>query len=62
LHSKTAVIDDVALIGSANLTENAGTGTCEASLVTDDAQVVALVQGFELLGRFRTVELLKLTG
>src|SRR5262249_42875902 len=46
LHSKAAVIDDTALIGSANLSENAGINTCEASLLTDDLQVVALIQGF----------------
>lgn len=46
LHSKVAVIDDFALIGSANLSENAGIGTCEASLLTDDAQVAALIHGF----------------
>lgn len=46
LHSKVAVIDDRALIGSANLSENAGVGTCEASLLTDDSQIAALIQGF----------------
>lgn len=46
LHSKVAVIDDLALIGSANLSENAGVFTCEAWLLTDDQQVVGLVQGF----------------
>jgi len=46
LHSKVAVIDDCALIGSANLSENAGVGTCEASLLTDDPQITALIQGF----------------
>ena len=46
LHSKVAVIDDCALIGSANLSENAGVGTCEASLLTDDSQIAALIQGF----------------
>jgi hypothetical protein len=46
LHSKVAVIDDQALIGSANLSENVGVNTCEASLLTDDLQVVALIQGF----------------
>jgi hypothetical protein len=46
LHSKVAVIDDQALIGSANLSENAGVNTCEASLLTDDLQVVGLIQGF----------------
>lgn len=46
LHSKVAVIDNYALIGSANLSENAGVGTCEAALLTDDAQIAALIQGF----------------
>ena len=46
LHSKVAVIDGKALIGSANLSANAGVGTCEASLLTDDRQVVGLVQAF----------------
>ena len=46
LHSKVAVIDDYALIGSANLSENAGVKTCEASLLTDDLQVIGLIQGF----------------
>lgn len=46
LHSKVAVIDNYALIGSANLSGNAGVGTCEASLFTDDAQVSALILGF----------------
>lgn len=46
LHAKVAVIDDFALLGSANMSSNAGVGTCEASLLTDDAQVVGLVLGF----------------
>src|SRR5262245_26071032 len=46
LHSKVAVIDDKALIGSANLSENAGVATCEASLLTDDPQIVGLVSAF----------------
>lgn len=46
LHSKVAIINDRALIGSANLSENAGVGTCEASLFTDDPQITALVRGF----------------
>lgn len=46
LHSKVAVIDDKALIGSANLSENACVSTCEATLLTDDPQVAALIQGF----------------
>jgi hypothetical protein len=46
LHAKVAIIDDEALIGSANLSENAGVGTCEAVLLTDDLQIVALIQGF----------------
>lgn len=46
LHSKVAVIDDKALIGSANLSENAGTATCEASLLTNDPQIAGLIQGF----------------
>lgn len=46
LHSKVAVIDNHSLIGSANLSENAGVGTCEASLFTDDSQIAGLVQGF----------------
>ena len=46
LHSKVAVIDKEALIGSANLSHNAGVNTCEASLLTDDLQVVGLIQSF----------------
>lgn len=46
LHAKVAVIDDLALIGSANLSENAGVHTCEAALLTDDPQVVGLIHGF----------------
>ncbi|MFZ1568307.1 MAG: hypothetical protein WAT29_05760 [Thiolinea sp.] len=46
LHSKVAVIDSQALIGSANLSNNAGVGTCEASLLTDDIQIIGLVHGF----------------
>src|SRR5437016_4173560 len=46
LHAKVAVINDNALIGSANLSDNAGVRTCEASLLTDDVQVVALILGF----------------
>ncbi len=46
LHSKVAVIDDKALIGSANLSENACVTTCEAVLLTDDPQIAALIQGF----------------
>lgn len=46
LHAKVAIIDDCALIGSANLSENAGVGTCEASLFTDDSQIAGLIQGF----------------
>lgn len=46
LHSKVAVIDNRALIGSANLSENAGVGTCEASLFTDDQQIGALILAF----------------
>ena len=46
LHSKVALIDEMALIGSANLSANAGVGTLEASLLSDDAQVAALINGF----------------
>jgi hypothetical protein len=46
LHTKLLVIDEMAVIGSANLSENAGVNTCEASLLTDDLQVLALIQGF----------------
>jgi hypothetical protein len=46
LHSKVAVIDNQALIGSANLSQNAGVNTCEASLLTDDRQVIGLIQAF----------------
>lgn len=46
LHSKVAVIDSFALVGSANLSGNAGIGTCEAALLTDDAQIRGLVLGF----------------
>jgi hypothetical protein len=46
LHAKLLVIDEMAVIGSANLSENAGVNTCEASLLTDDLQVLALIQSF----------------
>jgi phosphatidylserine/phosphatidylglycerophosphate/cardiolipin synthase-like enzyme len=46
LHSKVVIIDDKALIGSANLSENASITTCEAALLTDDPQVTALILGF----------------
>ncbi len=46
LHAKTLMIDNKAVIGSANLSENAGVNTCEASLLSDDPQVAALVRGF----------------
>ena len=46
LHTKMLIADQRAIIGSANLSENAGVNTCEASLLTDDLQVVALVQSF----------------
>lgn len=46
LHSKVALIDDKALIGSANLSANAGVGTLEASLLSDDKQIAALINGF----------------
>lgn len=46
LHSKVAVIDDKALIGSANLSENACVTTCEAVLLTDDVQIAGLILGF----------------
>lgn len=46
LHSKVAVIDDKAVIGSANLSHGACVVTCEAALLTDDVQVVALTRGF----------------
>lgn len=46
LHAKTLLIDDKAIIGSANLSENAGVNTCEASLLSNDPQVAALVRGF----------------
>ena len=46
LHSKIAVFDSLALIGSANRSANAGVHTCEASLLTDDPQIVALALGF----------------
>ena len=46
LHAKTLVVDNNAVIGSANLSENAGVNTCEASLLSDDPQVAALVRGF----------------
>src|SRR5262245_29170909 len=51
LHAKAAVIDDYARIDSANLSENAGVNTCEASLLTDDPQVVGLIQGFIVKGK-----------
>jgi hypothetical protein len=46
LHSKVAVLDDKALIGSANFSESACEATCEAVLLTDDPQIVALIDGF----------------
>jgi hypothetical protein len=46
LHSKIAVFDSFAIVGSANLSANAGVHTCEASLLTDDPQVVALALAF----------------
>jgi len=46
LHAKTLITDNKAVIGSANLSENAGVNTCEASLLSDDSQVAALVRGF----------------
>lgn len=46
LHAKTLIIDNKAVIGSANLSENAGVNTCEAAFLSDDPQVVALVRGF----------------
>jgi hypothetical protein len=46
LHAKVVVIDDKALIGSANFSANACLATCEAALLTDDPQVTALVQAF----------------
>jgi hypothetical protein len=46
LHSKVAVFDSSVIIGSANLSANAGIGTCEANLLTDDLQIVALALGF----------------
>lgn len=46
LHSKVAVIDSNALIGSANMSKNAGSETYEASLLTSDRQVVGLIRGY----------------
>jgi len=46
LHSKVAIIDEHAILGSANMSNNAGVNTCEASLLTDDLQIVALVRSF----------------
>jgi PLD-like domain len=46
LHAKTLVSDDIAVIGSANLSENAGTKTMEAALLTDDLRISALARGF----------------
>lgn len=46
LHSKIAVVDSFALVGSANLSANAGVHTCEAVLLTDEPQVVALALAF----------------
>lgn len=46
LHAKTLIIDGNAVIGSANLSENARTNTCEASLLSDDLQAGALVRRF----------------
>jgi hypothetical protein len=46
LHAKTFLIDGKAVIGSANLSENAGVNTCEAALLSDDLQIAALARGF----------------
>jgi len=46
LHSKVVVLDDHALIGSANLSDGAAIRTCEACLLTDDPQIVALTLAF----------------
>lgn len=46
LHAKVAIIDSNALIGSANMSKNAGTATYEASLLTSDRQVVGLIRGY----------------
>lgn len=46
LHSKTAIIDEYALIGSANLSANASINTCEASILTDEVRTVAIVHSF----------------
>lgn len=46
LHAKTFVFDKKAVIGSANLSASAGVNTCEASLLSDDQQIVSLVRGY----------------
>ena len=46
LHAKTLIVDSKVVIGSANLSENAGIKTCEASLLSDDQQIRTLVRGF----------------
>jgi len=57
LHAKVAVIDEHALVGSANMSETAGTRTCEAALLTSDPQVLALILGYveELVARAEPV-------
>ena len=46
LHAKTLLFDGHAVIGSANLSGNAGVYTTEAALLTDDVRTAALARGF----------------
>jgi hypothetical protein len=57
LHAKTFVFDGKVVIGSANLSANAGVNTCEASLLSDDQQIVSLVRGYieQLIKRGATI-------
>ena len=52
LHAKCAIVDDVALVGSANLTDDAFNRNMELGLLVRDPTVVAsLVEHFEELIR-----------
>lgn len=46
LHAKVALIDGSVLVGSANMSANAGIGTLEASILTSDREVVQMVTAF----------------
>lgn len=56
LHAKAAIVDDVALIGSANLTDDAFNRNMELGLLVNDHSFVALIlQHFEELIRTRVL-------